>query len=105
VLPIDQIEPVFTPLIPVCTELQIQGGQVVFPDNLLVTPAGDLALIECKLWRSPEARRQVIAQILDYAKNMSAWTYENLQQAINATKPLEGSGGAATRNLYDLAKL
>ena len=25
-------------------------------------------LIECKLWRNPEARREVVGQILDYAK-------------------------------------
>jgi hypothetical protein len=65
VLPVDQIEPAFSPLIPVCIELPVSSGSV---DNLLVTPAGDLALIECKLWRNPEARRKVLAQIIDYAK-------------------------------------
>ncbi len=99
VLPVDQIEPAFSPLVPVCIELPMQAGSL---DNLFVTPAGDLALIECKLWRNPEARRQVIAQVIDYAKDMSSWTYEKLQQAINATKPLEGSGDTAGRNLYEL---
>jgi hypothetical protein len=72
-----------------------------FLDNPLVTPAGDLALVECKLWRNPEARRQVIAQIIDYAKEISSWTYETLQEAIRRTKPLEGSDENTTRSLYE----
>ena len=71
-------------------------------DNLLVTPAGDLALIECKLWRNPEARREVAAQIIDYAKEMSTWTYADLQKAIRGAKPLDGSDEKATRSLYEL---
>jgi hypothetical protein len=55
------------------------GGSL---DNLLATPAGDLALIECKLWRNPEARRDVIAQIIGYARDISSWSYEELQDAI-----------------------
>lgn len=99
VLPVGQIEPAFSPLVPICIELPMQSGSL---DNLLVTPAGDLALVECKLWRNPEARRQVIAQVIDYAKDMSTWTYERLQQAISSTKPLEGSDCNGTRNLYEL---
>jgi hypothetical protein len=84
-LPVDQIEPAFNTMVPICIELPTQCG---FVDNLFVTPSGDIALVECKLWRSPEARRQVIAQIIDYAKEISKWTYENLQDAIGRTKPL-----------------
>jgi len=40
-------------MVPICVELPI-GSKYL--DNLLVTPRGDLALIECKLWRNPEAR-------------------------------------------------
>jgi len=98
-LPVDQIEPAFTTLVPVCVELPVGSG---FLDNLLVTPAGDLALIECKLWRNPEARRDVVAQILEYASTMSNWTYESLQEAINRTKPIDASDVAATRKLYEV---
>ena len=54
-LPVDQIEPAFNTLIPVCLELPTRSGYL---DNLLVTPAGDLALVECKLSAQPggEAR-------------------------------------------------
>jgi|ERR1017187_473866 hypothetical protein len=98
-LPVDQIEPAFNTLVPICIELPMKSG---FLDNLLVTPAGDLALVECKLWRNPEARRHVIAQIIDYAKEISGWTYERLQDAIRHTKPLEGADENTTRSLYEL---
>jgi hypothetical protein len=99
VLPVDQIEPAFSPLVPICIELPVGPGAM---DNLFVTPAGDLALVECKLWRNPEARREVVAQIIDYAKDMATWTYEKLQEAINRTKPLNGSDDNTSRRLYGL---
>src|SRR5713226_9101258 len=98
-LPVDQIEPAFTSLVPICIELPMRSGYL---DNLLVTPAGDLALVDCKLWRNPEARREVVAQIIDYAKDMSTWTYDTLQEAISRTKPLDGSDEKGTRRLYEL---
>jgi hypothetical protein len=98
-LPVDQIEPAFNTLVPICIELPMQAGYL---DNLLVTPAGDLALVECKLWRNPEARREVIAQIIDYAKEISTWSYEALQEAISRTKSLDDPNSKATRRLYDL---
>ena len=100
VLPVDQIEPAFTSLVPICVELPMRSSGYL--DNLLVTPAGDLALVECKLWRNPEARREVVAQIIDYAKEMSTWTYETLQEAISRTKPLDSSDEKGTRRLYEL---
>src|SRR5581483_6602945 len=88
-LPVDQIEPAFNPLVPICTELPTGRGNV---DCLLVTPAGDLALIEGKLWRNSEARREVVAQIIDYAREMSGWSFETFQKPIRKAKPLNGSG-------------
>jgi len=51
-------------------------------DNLLVTPLGDLIAVECKLWRNVEARREVVAQIIDYAKDLQTLTYDALESAI-----------------------
>jgi hypothetical protein len=39
---------------------------------------------------------------VDYAKDMSTWTYEVLQQAISRTKPIAGSDEQASRRLYEL---
>jgi hypothetical protein len=99
-LPVDQIEPAFNPLIPICAELPVGSGSM---DNLFVTPSGDLALVECKLWRNPEAKRVVVAQIIHYATEISTWTYETLQGAIRRTKALDGcSDEKPTRSLYEL---
>ena len=78
-LPIAEIEPVFGPLIPVCTELGTKAGPV---DLVFINSEGLLTIVECKLWKNPEARRQVIAQILDYAKEISSWSYEELEDAV-----------------------
>ena len=99
VLPFNEIEAAFSNLVPVCVELPVRSK---FLDNLFVTPTGDIALIECKLWRNPESRREVVAQIIDYAREMATWNYETLQEAINLTKPLDASTEGKTRRLYDV---
>ena len=78
-LPVDEIEPALTPLVPVCTELPLPSG---FADNLLITPDGGLVIVEAKLWRNPEARREVVGQVLDYAKDLERLDYSGLQAAV-----------------------
>ena len=41
-----------------------------------------MTLVETKLWRNPEARRTVVAQLIDYASHVSTWTYNELRQAV-----------------------
>jgi hypothetical protein len=90
VLPIEQIERALTPAIPICMELPLESG---FVDNLYATPDGDLIVGETKLFRNPEARREVIGQIIDYAKDLSALSYEKLEQAIAKAEAPDGAGG------------
>lgn len=80
ILPIDQIEPAFADLVPICTELRTRSDRWI--DNVFVTPRGNIALAECKLWRNPESRLKVIAQIIDYAKDLTEWSYQELEDAI-----------------------
>ncbi|MFZ2171862.1 MAG: DUF4268 domain-containing protein [Methylococcaceae bacterium] len=83
-LPVREIDPHIGELIPVCTEIETGAGTA---DILYVTPTGQIVLVETKLWRNPEARREVIAQILDYAKQLTTWTYEDLaRESAIATK-------------------
>lgn len=82
-IPINEIELAFAPLIPVCRELPTNAGPV---DLLFVNNDGLLTLVECKLWKNPEARREVVGQILDYAKEISRWTYQHLEDAIGKTQ-------------------
>lgn len=48
-------------------------------------------LAECKLWRNPEARRQLVAQVIDYARCLVDWTYDDLEQAIANAQLPDGS--------------
>jgi hypothetical protein len=47
-------------------------------------------LVECKLWRNPEARREVVSQILDYAKELSRWSSSDVQRAVR--QRIKGDG-------------
>ena len=96
-LPIDHIEPAFIPAIPVCMELSVPSG---FVDNLYATPTGDLIVGETKLFRNPESRREVIGQIIDYAKDLSAWSYVELDAAVRKAIPV-GSNRGSMGGLYD----
>lgn len=78
-IPVEEIEPVFGPLRPVARELPTGVGAV---DLVYVNPDGFLTVVETKLWRNPEARREVVAQLIDYAKAMAGWSYERLAEAV-----------------------
>ena len=79
-LPIREIDPLFANPVPLCTEMTTGAGPV---DNVLVTATGLPVLVECKLWRNPQARREVVGQILDYAKELSRWTASDLQREVS----------------------
>jgi hypothetical protein len=78
-LPVPEIEPAFGSLVSVCIELPTPAGSI---DNLFVTETGNLAIVECKLWRNPQARRQVVTQIIDYSHSIAEWSYGQLETAI-----------------------
>lgn len=88
-LPVHDIDPSFGRLATVTTELAIPG--VGFVDVLLVDEAGRLVVVECKLWRNPQARREVVGQILDYARELSRFGYEDLQRQISIATKRQGN--------------
>jgi hypothetical protein len=95
-LPISEIDQSYLNLVPICREMNTSAGPV---DVLYATPEGKLIILEAKLWRNPEARRKVIGQILDYAKELGSWSYEDLQREISrALRTQEGK----SVNLYDI---
>jgi hypothetical protein len=78
-LPIDEIEPGLSVFLPVCRELATSNGYI---DNLLMTPGGDIAIVETKLFRNPQARRAVLAQVLDYATALFGMDYVGFEKAV-----------------------
>lgn len=91
-LPVDELSLDAGPLIPIGREVGVKVGRI---DCLYVSPSGQLTVVEVKLWSNPEARRQVVAQIIDYAKELSRWGYEDLDQCAR---------GAAGRSLWELVE-
>lgn len=87
-LPLQEIEPSFGPLVPICTELDTRAAGIA--DVLHINPLGMPTLIECKLWRNPEARREVVGQILDYARALRAWSYGDLQREVARARKQPG---------------
>lgn len=88
-LPIAEIDPLFIDPVPVCTELSTPAGPI---DNLLMTASGLPVLVECKLWKNPEGRREVVGQILDYSKELTRWSASDLQREVS--RRLGRSGNA-----------
>ena len=52
-LPVSDIDESYNPLIPVCKELRTDAGEL---DIFMVTPNGDMLIIETKLWKNPGSR-------------------------------------------------
>lgn len=87
-LPVREIDRAYEQLVPICMELNTPAGPL---DALYVTPSGRLVILEAKLWRNPEARRRVVAQVLDYAKELSRWDYEDLQRETSRRLSRKGN--------------
>lgn len=78
-LPVAEIEPVFAPLVPIGREIATGVG---FIDNLFISKAGYPIIVETKLWRNPEAKREVLAQTIDYASELSKWSFDRFDQEV-----------------------
>ncbi|QTH20105.1 hypothetical protein HRJ34_17295 [Rhizorhabdus wittichii] len=95
-LPVRELEPEIGRVVAVTRELHLPGAG--FVDVFLISEHGRLILVECKLWRNPQARREVVGQILDYARELARYSYDDLQRVVSSR--LERPGNA----LYELAK-
>jgi hypothetical protein len=94
VLPMADIEPAFADLIPAAREVPCGHGYI---DNLFLTPSGDIVLVETKLWRNSQMRREVVAQALDYVAALGSMGFEEFQSAV-------ALGIEAPSALHDLVK-
>lgn len=77
--------------VPLCRELRLRySASNVFLDLLGVSATGRLVLVECKLWRNPEARREVVAQLFEYATILAGLTYSDLEAQLKKSRGLTG---------------
>jgi len=79
-LPVEELHPEFLPLVSL-------GREIDSIDNLFISPSGRLTIVETKLWRNPEATRQVVAQITDYATRLKSWSYSDLESNARKAMP------------------
>ncbi|UVC17888.1 hypothetical protein [Mesorhizobium onobrychidis] len=87
-------------VVPLCRELAIpRAGGTVFADILGVARTGRLVIIECKLWRNPQARREVLAQIVEYAALLRRWSFGDLTARLKRKLAIAGQNP-----IFDLAK-
>lgn len=82
-LPFSQFDGQYYPLVCVGREIPVGSGDMRgFIDNLMISPSGAIVIVETKLFRNQESRRTVIAQIIDYAKELQKWDARKLDKAI-----------------------
>ena len=73
-------------IVPLCREFTLHDSvRNVFLDILAVTETGQLVLVECKLWKNPQARREVVAQIFEYASLLKSLSYGDLVAKLKKT--------------------
>jgi hypothetical protein len=81
IISMEEIRPGAGPLVAAVREFSLPVGLI---DILAFTARGDIAIVECKLAKNTQAKREVIGQIMDYAAHLWEWTYEELDQRIQA---------------------
>ncbi len=76
-LPLDEIEDNPAPLVTIGREVSVPSGAI---DLLLVDTSGVLTIVETKLAKNPEVRREVIGQIIEYASFVSRWDAQQVER-------------------------
>ena len=75
-LPVNRLDSDFFPLVSL-------GREIKSIDNLLISPTGKLTIVETKLWRNPQASREVLAQAIDYATTLWRMDYTEFEALLS----------------------
>ncbi len=73
-LPVAAFRPDIGDLVCIGREVRTRDSGTI--DNLYLSTAGYVVLIETKLWRNPQSRREVVSQVLDYVKDIVTRDFE-----------------------------
>ncbi|MDA7754242.1 hypothetical protein N8933_04465 [Pseudomonadales bacterium] len=75
-------------IVPLCREFSLHDGiRTVFLDILAISETGKLILVECKLWKNPQARREVLSQIIEYASLLQSLSYSDFSARLKKYIP------------------
>lgn len=94
ILPIARLDRNYSPPVSI-------GREIVNIDNLLISPAGKITIVETKLWRNPQSAREVIAQAVDYASILWEMGYEEFEEICRKALP---PAPLQEKSLYELVK-
>lgn len=90
ILPVAEIDETYAPAYCIGREVPTAVGPA---DHVLASPTGRLTIVETKLWKNPQARREAVIQLIDYAKEVRKWTYDDLDRLVRTyTKHTGGKG-------------
>jgi len=79
-LPVNRLDSDFYPLVSL-------GREIANIDNLLISPTGKLSIVETKLWRNPQASREVLAQAIEYANTLWEMDYTEFEALLGTALP------------------
>ncbi|MBR0660487.1 PDDEXK family nuclease [Neoroseomonas oryzicola] len=75
------VDPLFHEFRPLAKELLLDGGTRAI-DLFGISPLGGVVLVEVKLGRNSEARREIVAQALEYAGALRRLGYDGLERQL-----------------------
>jgi hypothetical protein len=76
-IPLEGVQEHPAPLLVIGREVSVPPGSI---DLLLIDTEGVLTIVETKMARNPESRRQVMGQILEYASYISRWGAADIER-------------------------
>ena len=91
-----EIDTDYQKLISLSKEFPLKSNSI---DVLLVSPEGNLCIVETKLWRNSQAQREVVAQVLDYAKDLTTLSSIDIFEKVTKKK-----GDQARKEFFELIK-
>ena len=81
-LPVERLRPDVGDLLCIGCEVSTRGTGAI--DNLFLSTGGYVVVAETKLWRNPQARREVVSQVLDYVKEVVNRDFDWLESVWRA---------------------
>jgi hypothetical protein len=76
-LPVAALRPDIGDLVCIGREVPTRDSGAI--DNLYLSTGGYVVVVETKLWRNPQSRREVISQVLDYVKDIVSRDFDWLE--------------------------
>lgn len=87
-LPVHAIREEVGSLLCIGREITVPSGTI---DNLYLSANGYPIIVETKLWRNPQARREVLSQTLDYVKDVVQRNFEWFEEQWSQAQARKGS--------------